>query len=208
MIRVTVLDQATGANHSFDIDATDTIRQLKVKLASRTGVPAASQVLRFQDKNLEDYSNFRQNSISTGSSLTLVRAAAQPQPQARPQQQAGFGYQQTPQYGGFNPMQNQQSYEAMFRTKYQQEAVKLRSHYAANPSELNMLLERDPVLAEAILNDDINVTIQMIAERHTEAKKKQMEEIMEEQRLEADPFNPEYQKKIEERIKKKRLDDQ
>lgn len=205
MIRLVVLDQATGANHNFDIDATDTIRQLKVKVANRTGLGVANVTLKYKGKDLDDYTNFRQNAINNGDQLTLIKTGAQPP--NRPQQPAGMGSQQMPQYG-FNPMQNQQTLEAAFRVRYQQEAVKLRSHYASNPSELNMLLERDPVLAESILSDDINVTIEMVAQRHAEQRKKQIEEIKESQMLDSDPFNPENQKKIEEMIKKQRLDKQ
>lgn len=205
MIRVIVLDQATGANHNFDIDATDTIRQLKVKVANRIGLGVANVTLKYKGKDLDDSTNFRQNAINNGDQLTLVKSGAQPP--NRPQQPAGMGFQQTPQYG-FNPMQNQQTLEAAFRVRYQQEAVKLRTQYASNPSELNMLLERDPVLAESILSDDINVTIEMVAQRHAEQRKKQMEEMRESQMLDSDPFNPEHQRKIEEKIKKERLDKQ
>ena len=45
------------------------------------------------------------------------------------------------------------------------EAQQLRKHYETNTSELNMLLERDPELAQAILSDDIQDTVNMVVAR-------------------------------------------
>lgn len=77
-----------------------------------------------------------------------------------------------------------------------------------NPNRLASLLNTDPELAQAICSDSIDDTINFIATRIAagrERKRKEQEEI---RRLEADPFDPEAQKKIEEIIKRQRMDEQ
>jgi hypothetical protein len=46
-----------------------------------------------------------------------------------------------------------------------QEAITLQERYKNNSSELNMLFERDPEMAQAVLNDDVQVTIEFIRKR-------------------------------------------
>lgn len=201
-MRIVVTDQSNGTNHIFDIDPTDTINQLKAKLSSKTGYLINSFKIHFKGVALDDFSNFRQNQINENDTVTCVGGTKKPQPN---QQQPAYGQPaHANPFGSFPPNQNQQRAAQM--GKYQQEAVELRKYYETRSSDLNMLLERDPELAQAILSDDIQDTVDMIAHRHQQQYQAKLKKIQEDQRLDSDPFNPEYQKQIEERIRKERLD--
>lgn len=161
-MKIKVTDEA-NQTYEFDIDKTDNFFMLKSKLAVKMGgVGVNSLKLYFNGQELQDFNNFVQSKVEEGSTLQ-VKGGAKP---ARPQQQAQSqganpfaAFNQNPALGGGG--QN----NAYLRTAAVQEANKLRAHFAANSSELNMLLEQDPELAQAILSDDPNATVEFLLER-------------------------------------------
>lgn len=195
-MKIKVVDQ-TGKTYEIDIDPTDNIFQLKAKVSSKMGgVSVHSLKASFNGKELEDFSNLIQNQIKEGD--TVYIKGANPPPQAQPQQQqnpfAAFGGN-----AGFQaPAHSNVQAQALG------EAQKLRDHYAANTSELNMLLERDPELAQAILSDDVNDTVNMIIHRRQKARQEQMRRAREEMQLDSDPWNVDKQREIEKRIHEER----
>lgn len=80
-------------------------------------------------------------------------------------------------------------------------AQQIRDHFRNNPDQLSQLLHSNPVLAEAVLNDDISV-LEGIVQQEALARQRQQE--AHNQRLAAlaaNPFDAELQKQIEEEIR-------
>lgn len=190
----------------MEIDRTDTVMQLKVKVANKLKQSHKNLKLTFNGTELGDFQNFVQAGVKEGDLIvaTLPNAAA-----------GGAGMQANPfgAFGGMgNPQMMQQQAEqrraAAQYTQLRSQAESLRAEYLGNPNKLAALLNEDPELAQAVCSDSIDDTINFIATRISasrERKRKEQEEI---RRLEADPFDPEAQKKIEEIIKRQRMDEQ
>ena len=80
-------------------------------------------------------------------------------------------------------------------------AETLRAYVRGNPQLLQQLLHQNPTLAEAILSDDITMLESLLRQQETTRREAELEQQRQIEELNADPFNLEAQKKIEERIR-------
>lgn len=198
-MKIKVADQS-GQVYPIDIDPTDNIFQLKAKVSrNMPGTHVHSLKISFNGKDLEDFSNLIQNQVKEGDTLN-VRGNVAAAPVQQPQQQA----QQNPFAAFGGGARAQGPAHSNVQAQALGEAQKLRQHYEQNPGELHMLLERDQELAQSILSDDINDTVNMIIHRRQKARQEQMRRAHEEMQLDADPWDVEKQKKIEQRIHEER----
>lgn len=80
----------------------------------------------------------------------------------------------------------------------------IQRHFLSNPTELAMLQERNPPLAEALLSGDIRVFREAL-ETHTRAVREMERERI--RMINADPFDPEYQARIAQTIQQRNIED-
>lgn len=148
-MKIKVQDDS-GRVYDLNVDPTDNMFQLKAKVSSQMGGGISVHALKvaFNGKDLEDFSNFIQNQVKEGDTMQVKGG--------RPAQQPAQNI------GGQRPANNNHS---NFQAQALGEAQQLRKHYETNTSELNMLLEGDPELAQAILSDDVQDTVNMVVAR-------------------------------------------
>jgi DNA damage-inducible protein 1 len=79
--------------------------------------------------------------------------------------------------------------------------------YISNPSHLDQLCHKNPSLAELIVNNDVQEIANILRKKDQEKLQKQRKIDAEIARLQSNPFDPESQKRIEEMIKEKRLNE-
>ncbi|XP_018606872.1 protein DDI1 homolog 2 isoform X1 [Scleropages formosus] len=80
----------------------------------------------------------------------------------------------------------------------------LRDMLLANPHELSLLKERNPLLAEALLSGDLERFTKVLLEQQQERARREQERI---RLLTADPFDLEAQAKIEEEIRQHNIEE-
>lgn len=90
---------------------------------------------------------------------------------------------------------------------YRSKAAQLIQQFMSNPSSLDQLCHSKPKLAEMIINDDVNGIAQMLQKKDREKHDKQRKIDQEIARLQQNPFDPESQRKIEQMIREKRLNE-
>lgn len=191
----------SGRVHQLSIDRTDTVMQLKVKVAGMIGQNHKNIKLLFNGTELGDFQNFVQAGVKEGDLLIINSPQTQAQqPVANPFAAFGAGF-------GAPQMAHQRRATSEY-AKLRAQAESLRNEYLNNPNQLASLLNRDPELAQAVCSDSIEDTIHFIATRIAAGRERKRQEQEEIRRLEADPFDPEAQKKIEEIIKRQRMDEQ
>lgn len=102
-----------------------------------------------------------------------------------------------------NPFSMMQNRAGIYQTKARQ----LIQQFLSNPSSLDQLCHSKPKLAEMIINDDVAGIAQMLQKKEREKLDKQRQLDQEIARLQQNPFDPESQKKIEQMIREKRLNE-
>jgi DNA damage-inducible protein 1 len=200
--------EASGVEHHVAIDRTDTVMQLKVKIAGKVSQNHKNIKLLFNGTELGDFQNFVQAGIKEGDVVNLVL------PHANLASQTHGGGVSNP-FAAFGAMggqqmmqQSHQNRQAGEYARLRSQAEALRNEYLNDSNKLAGLLNNDPELAQAICSDSIEDTVNFIAIRVAGSRERKRKELEEIRRLESDPFNPEAQKKIEEIIKQQRMDEQ
>ena len=187
---------------NLTFDKTNTIGQLYANVARKLNLRNNSFIIIFNTNPLKNqFQNLVQAGIKNGD-IIQIQALGGGQPQQN-QQQPNFA-------AAFNSGAGRNNGGGVNNNalRLRQEAEGLRTRYLNNQSELNMLLERDPEMAQAILSDDIQDTMNFIVERKQKIQRQKMRKIQEDQRLNNDPFNIEAQREIEKRIKNERMNQQ
>lgn len=80
--------------------------------------------------------------------------------------------------------------------------AQVQQYFRHNPEALTQLLNNDPPLAEAVLNDDLTDLKDILAQRLARRRQVELERARRVQQLNDDPFNIEAQRAIEEEIMK------
>ena len=80
----------------------------------------------------------------------------------------------------------------------------IRQYFLSNPSELAALQERNAALAEALLSGDLQRFREALEHQHAATREAEMERI---RMINADPFDPEYQRKIAQDIQQKNINE-
>lgn len=79
-------------------------------------------------------------------------------------------------------------------------AKQIKDHYESNANELNFLLHQNPIMAEAVLNDNPEKLIEILKKEDEKKMKEEEERMKREQKIMNDPMNPESQRLIAEEI--------
>lgn len=80
----------------------------------------------------------------------------------------------------------------------------IRQYFLTNPSELAILQERNPALAEALLSGDLQRFREALERHHAAVRDAEAERI---RMMNADPFDPEYQRRIAQDIQQKNINE-
>eukprot|EP00026_Physarum_polycephalum_P003201 Phypoly_transcript_03211.p1 GENE.Phypoly_transcript_03211~~Phypoly_transcript_03211.p1 ORF type:complete len:439 (+),score=120.89 Phypoly_transcript_03211:138-1454(+) len=164
----------TGALFNFEIDATETIENVKALVEVETQILLAEQVLLHNGVELQNSKTLADYNIGNDEIIFVQRRMPQAQRPAQRTQQQPLSQTPTPE--------------------------QFIDHVRNNPDLLQQILTNNPPLGEAVLASDV-AQIKRFLDAMEENKRAQAAEHERRARLAAmDPFSAEYQKAIEEEI--------
>lgn len=91
------------------------------------------------------------------------------------------------------------------RPAHEPDAEQVRQHFQSNPQALQQLLHRNPLMAEAIVNNDLSRLRELLEEQYRQQRQEAQRRHEEIQRLNANPFDREAQQRIEELIRQEQV---
>jgi len=206
----------------LNINTSTTVLELKQLLKELVSLPVQQQEIIFEGRALTDTKTVQEEGIGEHDVIALVMRQAQAQQRQVPVSSSTFsnaiaGIQPSPA-----PSQSRPSAapgpitQELFQQITSQIAVQpppqrpnasepsaeqVRDHFRSNPDELQQLLHRNPLMAEAVLSDDIELLRGVLQEQYAARREEMRQRHAEIERLNATPFNPESQKRIEELIR-------
>lgn len=162
---------------SVEVDAETVVENLKAILEAETGMPQADQQVLFNGRELQNNAVLGQSGVKDGDLLMLLKKAT-----------------------GGNPFAMNPDGSAVDPAAFQRQ-VRSDAH------TMQQLMQSSPEMAQAILAPDTSA-LQNLLRRQAAAKHEaEMKAKMEIDALNADPFDLEAQKKIEESIRQKNVDE-
>ncbi|KAG0301226.1 DNA damage-inducible protein 1 [Dissophora globulifera] len=187
-MRISILTDQ-GDIHTIEVDSQMELENIKALLEADCNIPVDEQVLIHNNVELQDPSStLEANNVAPDDILTLQRRAKKQRtniaaigagPSAGPSIHPGQISQ-----GGGDP----------------HNAEQIRQHIISNPGMLRQLRETQPDLAAAAQNDP-NRFHEMIRELDVQRRSAETARIQEINQLNADPFDLEAQRRIEEAIR-------
>lgn len=163
----------------LDLDADCKGETLKALAEAQFNIPSARLLLTFNGRSLSNQQTLRQSGIKEND-IILVSSIGNAQ--------GNLSLDQIPQEIWNNP-------------------AALQEFVQAHPPLLQQLLVSDPTLAEAILAPDPSFLQSLFQQRMSEARQRERTEQLRVMQLNADPFDIEAQKRIEEEIRMKNVTD-
>ncbi|KAG0619225.1 hypothetical protein M758_4G124600 [Ceratodon purpureus] len=160
------------------------VENLKAILEVETQVPLAQQQILFNGKEIPNSSRLNASGVGDNDLLMLVSARAASSPATGAPTDLGL----KPDGTAINP-------------------IALIRHIQGDPNIMRQLQENNRELAQAISNNNVDVLQNILRQQH------QQKMLMQEQRqreidlMNADPFDVEAQKRIEEAIQQKNVDE-
>ncbi|KAF9353298.1 DNA damage-inducible protein 1 [Mortierella sp. AD094] len=195
-MRVSILTD-TGDIHTIEVDSQMELENIKALLEADCNIPAEDQVLIHNNVELQDpKSTLEANNVAPDDILTLQRRSKKPRTATNV---TSIG-------GGAGARAGAGSGSAVHPGQIAQggggphDAEQIRQHIITNPSMLRQLLETQPELAAAAQNDP-NRFHEMIRELDVQRRSAEMARMQEINQLNADPFDMEAQRRIEEAIR-------
>ncbi|XXG72437.1 hypothetical protein AAC387_Pa07g1532 [Persea americana] len=170
---------------TLDVDADESVENVKALLEVETSVSLQQQQLLFNGKEMRNAERLRSVGVGDGDLVMMMRIS-QPQP---PRASATT-----------NDLNFNADGSAINPGAFQE-------HFKRNTDMMAQLLQNDPQLAQAILGNDIDRMQNLLRERHRqrlELRRQQEEELA---LMYADPFDVESQRKIEAAIRQKGIDE-
>ncbi|GAA0147960.1 hypothetical protein Leryth_013782 [Lithospermum erythrorhizon] len=166
---------------TLDVDRDESVENLKALLEVETQVPLQQQQLLYNGKEIRNPDKLSALGVGDGDLVMMVANNASSRGS---QSELGLN----PDGSAANPSAFQQ-------------------HVRNDSNTMAQLFQRDPELAQVLLGNDINKLQEVLRARHrqtSELKRRQEEQMA---LLYADPFDVEAQKKIEEAIHQKGIDE-
>ncbi|KAG0201917.1 DNA damage-inducible protein 1 [Mortierella sp. GBA30] len=191
-MRVSILTDQ-GDLHTIEVDSQMELENIKALLEADCNIPAEEQVLFHNEIELKDpKSTLEGNNVVQDDILTLRRRVKK----QRVANVATIGEGPGQSAGGpsVHPGQISQGGGDPHN------AEQIRQHLISNPAMLRQLQETQPDLAEAAQNDP-NRFHEMIRELDVQRRSAEMARMREINQLNADPFDMEAQRRIEEAIR-------
>ncbi|KAF9115757.1 DNA damage-inducible protein 1 [Mortierella sp. AM989] len=194
-MRVSILTD-TGDIHTIEVDSQMELENIKALLEADCNIPAEDQVLIHNNVELQDpKSTLEANNVAPDDILTLQRRSKKPRTNVTSiGGGAGSGASAGASAGAVHPGQIAQSGGGPH------DAEQIRQHIITNPSMLRQLQETQPELAAAAQNNP-NRFHEMIRELDVQRRSAEMARMQEINQLNADPFDMDAQRRIEEAIR-------
>eukprot|EP00268_Persea_americana_P030080 TRINITY_DN29124_c0_g1_i2.p1 TRINITY_DN29124_c0_g1~~TRINITY_DN29124_c0_g1_i2.p1 ORF type:complete len:351 (-),score=89.14 TRINITY_DN29124_c0_g1_i2:627-1679(-) len=170
---------------TLDVDADESVENVKALLEVETSVSLQQQQLLFNGKEMRNAERLRSVGVGDGDLVMMMRIS-QPQP---PRASATT-----------NDLNFNADGSAINPGAFQE-------HFKRSTDMMAQLLQNDPQLAQAILGNDLDRMQNLLRERHRqrlELRRQQEEELA---LMYADPFDVESQRKIEAAIRQKGIDE-
>ncbi len=195
----------------IQIDSHDTLETLKYIIEAEFEIPFIEQDIKFNDKSLFgdmqyiSAFNILENDILILNRKKQNQSIASVFDETMKKLKENKPLLNNQSNSDFNPFFNQKQ-TIEFQAK--NESKQLKEHYTKNPGDLAVLFNTDPKLAEAICaGDDLFLEdfIKKRIEKYTQMKLKQEQEHI--KLMNSDPNDLEAQKKIEEMIRLKNIDE-
>ncbi|KAH9549080.1 hypothetical protein CY35_10G001100 [Sphagnum magellanicum] len=169
---------------SLDVEPDELVENLKALLEVETQVPLVQQQLLFNGKEVQN--TMRLNAVGVGEDDLLMLVSA-PTPSSA---------------GGPAP-----SDLALNSDGSAVNPIALQRHLRGDPNVMSQLQQNNPELAQAILSDDTEVLQMLLRRQHQHRVELQRRQQQELDLMNADPFDVDAQRKIEEAIRQKNVDE-
>ncbi|KAF8980851.1 DNA damage-inducible protein 1 [Entomortierella lignicola] len=193
-MRVSILTDK-GDIHTIEVDSQMELENIKALLEADCDIPAEDQVLLHNNVELQDpKSTLEANNVAPDDILTLQRRSKRPRTNITAIGGGGAAGSAGGSLGPVHPGQIAQGGGGPH------DAEQIRQHIITNPSMLRQLRETQPELAEAAQNNP-NRFHEMIRELDVQRRSAEMARMQEINQLNADPFDMEAQRRIEEAIR-------
>jgi DNA damage-inducible protein 1 len=166
---------------SLDVDPNETVENVKALLEVETRVSLSQQQLVYNGKEIRNHEKLSALGVKDDDLLMMVSGIASSAP---PSNDLGLN----PDGSAVNPGAFQQ-------------------HIQRDANMMTRLFQADPEFAQVIQGNDLNKLQELLRQRHrqrSELRRQQEEELV---LLHADPFDVEAQKKIEEAIRQKGIEE-
>nr|GMC49778.1 DNA damage-inducible protein 1-like [Ipomoea batatas] len=166
---------------TLDVDRDETVENLKALLEVETKVPLQQQQLLYNGKEIRNAEKLSGLGVSDGDLVMMVAGVSQSSASTSAM--------------GFNP-----DGSAVNPSAFQQ-------HLRNDSNLMAQLFQSDPELAQIVLGNDLNKLQEILRLRHKQRAELLRRKNEEMALLYADPFDVEAQKKIEEAIRQKSIDE-
>ncbi|CAM6122989.1 unnamed protein product [Calypogeia fissa] len=170
---------------SLDVEPDELVENLKAILEVETSIPLSQQQILYDGKEIPNNGRLNAAGVVENDLLMLVSAAPSGPVAAGP---APSDLAMNPDGSAVNPRAFQR-------------------HIRSDPNIIRQLQERNPGVAQAILGDDIDNLQRELRKQHAIRMELQQREQRELELLHADPFDVDAQRRIEESIRQKNVDE-
>lgn len=182
-MKVTVLT-ADERIVSLDVEPDELVENLKAILEVETQVPLAQQQILFNGKEIANNSRLNASGVGDNDLLMLVSA----RPASSPASAAPTDLGLKPDGTAINP-------------------IALLRHLQGDPNIMRQLQETNRELYQAISSNNVEMLQNLLRQQHQQKISMQQRRQQEIDLMNADPFDIEAQKKIEEAIQQKNVDE-
>ncbi|CAI5469943.1 unnamed protein product [Closterium sp. Yama58-4] len=189
----------------IQVDNDELVENVKAILEVETGIPLPQQALLFNGQLLQNHQRLNALGVADNDLLFLTRQ--QPSQQRAPQ--GGASQPQARAPGGAAAAAAAAAPAAMAQQEDGSavDPQAFRQHVLSDPDLMARLLMSTPELGEAIRDnkvEEMQKVLRWMRKMHNDMRRKEQEE---QELLSADPFDPEVQRRIEERIQQKNIDE-
>ncbi|CAI5968815.1 unnamed protein product [Closterium sp. NIES-64] len=186
----------------IQVDNDEQVENVKAILEVETGIPLPQQALLFNGQLLQNHQRLNALGVADNDLLFLTR-------QQPSQQRASQGGASQPQARAPGAAAAAAAPAAMAQQEDGSavDPQAFRQHVLSDPDLMARLLMSTPELGEAIRDnkvEEMQKVLRWMRKMQNEMRRKEQEE---QELLSADPFDPEVQRRIEERIQQKNIDE-
>ncbi|GJP32732.1 hypothetical protein CLOM_g17330 [Closterium sp. NIES-68] len=183
----------------IQVDNDELVENVKAILEVETAIPLAEQALLFNGQLLQNHQRLNALGVADNDLLFLTRQ--------QPSQQRASSQRAASQAAGAAAAAAPPAAMAQQEDGAAVDPQAFRQHVLSDPDLMARLLMSTPELGEAIRDnkvEEMQRVLRWMRKMQNEMRRKEQEE---QELLSADPFDPEVQRRIEERIQQKNIDE-